>query len=139
MSCKREQPSSHRSGISPSNDGSPGSGNNILERDEFSPENQHRNPTKTADSGFQSRINLTRDNDSVNFHTSFSSNTTIATDNRPARSCEGNQFMCKSSKRCIPINRICDRYSDCDDASDENGEGCNVSIASQFLLPCIAL
>lgn len=41
--------------------------------------------------------------------------------------CPGNQFSCKSNKKCIPIDRICDRYSDCEDNSDETFEGCNVS------------
>lgn len=40
--------------------------------------------------------------------------------------CPDNQFACKSNNKCIPIDRICDRYSDCEDNSDETFEGCHV-------------
>lgn len=42
--------------------------------------------------------------------------------------CPGQQFACKSNHKCIPIDRICDRYADCDDNSDETFEGCNVRV-----------
>lgn len=42
-------------------------------------------------------------------------------------SCPDTQFTCKSPSRCIPIDRMCDRFSDCEDNSDETYEGCHVS------------
>lgn len=40
--------------------------------------------------------------------------------------CPDNQFSCQSNHKCIPIDRMCDRYGDCEDNSDETFEGCHV-------------
>ena len=37
------------------------------------------------------------------------------------------EFSCHDSSRCIPREQVCDRFADCDDASDEEGDGAKCS------------
>ncbi|XP_033096466.1 low-density lipoprotein receptor-related protein 2-like isoform X2 [Anneissia japonica] len=58
------------------------------------------------------------------------------------KECQGKEFLCEDSYKCIPMDFVCDNYVDCDDESDENN--CRVSsgvltgivLASMLSLVC---
>ena len=41
----------------------------------------------------------------------------------PAPSCSEREFQCQDDKRCIDARRVCDKYPDCSDGSDERNCG----------------
>ena len=45
------------------------------------------------------------------------------------------EFSCHDSSRCIPREQVCDRFADCDDGSDEEGDGAKCSKHEFYQLP----
>ena len=45
------------------------------------------------------------------------------------------EFSCHDSSRCIPREQVCDRFSDCDDMSDEEDGGAKCSKYEFYQLP----
>ena len=45
------------------------------------------------------------------------------------------EFSCHDSSRCIPREQVCDRFADCDDDSDEEGDGAKCSKYEFYQIP----
>ena len=45
------------------------------------------------------------------------------------------EFSCHDSSRCIPREQVCDRFADCDDGSDEEGDGAKCSKYESYQIP----